>query len=97
MKTKKEIKKKIAKEIDLIKYPLISEKAVGFVDKENKITFIVNDNANKKTLKEYIEKTYNVKVAKINIIRDTKSRKKAMIKLKKEFKASELATKLGVI
>jgi ribosomal protein L23 len=40
---------------------------------------------------------YNVKISKINVVRDMKGRKKAIVKLDKKFKADEVAMKLGVI
>ena len=66
-------------------YPLVTEKAVNMIDSENKITFIVNKNTNKKKVKEIIERVYNVKVDKINMVRDMKGRK-SNCKIKKNSK-----------
>ncbi|NMA44210.1 MAG: 50S ribosomal protein L23 [Candidatus Diapherotrites archaeon] len=97
--TKKEIIETTAtiKDLEIVLYPLVTEKAVNMIDSENKITFIVNKNTNKKKVKEIIERVYNVKVDKINMVRDMKGRKKAIVKLKKEFKANDLATKLKIL
>lgn len=84
-------------DLGIVFYPLVTEKAVNIIDSENKITFIVADNANKKNIKETIQKTYNIKVNSVNIIRDRKGRKKAIVKLSKENKAQDLATKIGVL
>ncbi len=84
-------------DLNVIYYPLVTEKAVNMIDSENKITFVVSDKANKNNVKSVVEKTYNVKVKGINIIRDRKGRKKAIIRLAKENKAQDLATKLGVL
>jgi large subunit ribosomal protein L23 len=84
-------------DLEVILYPLVTEKAVNMIDTENKITFIVSDKTTKKELKKIVEKAYKIKIDKINIIRDMKGTKKAIIKLKKEFKAQDLATKLGVL
>jgi large subunit ribosomal protein L23 len=84
-------------DLGVVYFPLVTEKAVNMIDIENKITFVVNDNKNKHDVKKVIEEAYKVKVDKINIIRDRKGRKKAIVKLKKEFKAQDLATKLGVL
>lgn len=84
-------------DLDVVYYPLVTEKAVNIIDAENKITFVVADNANKKNVKEVIQKSYNVKVVSVNIIRDRKGRKKAIVKLSKENKAQDLATKIGVL
>ncbi|PIU22323.1 MAG: 50S ribosomal protein L23 [Candidatus Diapherotrites archaeon CG08_land_8_20_14_0_20_30_16] len=78
-------------------YPLISEKAVSMVETENKIIFIVNPKATKVQVKKAIEETYKVKVDNVNILVDAKGRKRAIVKLNKQFKASELSSKLGMI
>jgi len=67
------------------------------IEAENKITFIVNDKTNKKEVKETVEKLYKVKTASVRIVRDRKGRKKAIVKLNKEFKAGDIAIKLGVL
>jgi len=83
--------------LDILKYPLITEKAVNMIEAENKLIFVVNKNATKPMVKEAVEKLYKVKVSAVNIIRDMKSRKKAIVTISKEFKADDIATKLGVI
>jgi len=83
--------------LNILLYPFVSEKAVGMIEKENKITFIVDDKATKEKIKEAMQEFYKVKVESINVIRDNKGRKRAIVRLKKEFKASELASKLGVM
>lgn len=82
---------------DILLHPLVTEKAVNMIEKENKITFIVNDTSTKKEIKKEIEKKFKVKIEALNILRDRKGRKKAITRLKKEFKATDLAVKLGVI
>jgi len=84
-------------DMDVIIHPLVTEKAVNMIEAENKITFIVNDNSSKLEIKKVLEEAYGIKIVKVNIIRDMKGRKKAIVKLDKKFKASELATKLGVL
>jgi ribosomal protein uL23 len=84
-------------DLEVLLYPLVTEKAVGMIESENKITFVVNDNSTKPEIKKRVEEAYGVKVRGINVIRDMKGRKKAIIKLDEKSKASELATKLGVL
>ena len=84
-------------DMEVIIHPLVTEKAVNMIEAENKITFIVNDRATKLEIKKVLEEAYGIKVVKVNVIRDMKGRKKAIVKLDKKFKASELATKLGVL
>ena len=84
-------------DLEVVFYPLVTEKSVNMIEAENKLTFIVSDKATKLDVKRIIEKAYTVKVDKVNIIRDRKGRKKAIVKLAKENKAQDLATKLGVL
>ncbi|MDO8625187.1 MAG: 50S ribosomal protein L23 [Candidatus Diapherotrites archaeon] len=82
---------------DILFYPLITEKAVGMIEKENKLAFIVSDRADKASVKKAVQDVYAVKVLDVNLIRDRKGRKKAFVRLDKAFKASDVAIKLGVI
>ena len=52
---------------DKILSPLVTEKSTN-LSEQNKIIFKVNSNANKKNLKNNIEKIFKVNVTKINII-----------------------------
>ena len=52
---------------DKILFPLITEKSTNMSD-QNKIVFKVPNGANKKNLKNNIEKIFKVNVTKINII-----------------------------
>ena len=81
----------------MLLYPLVTEKTVGMIERENKIVFIVNRKANKKQIKEVFEKVFGVKVENVNTLITRDGRKKAFIKLKKEFKASDVAVKLGIL
>ena len=99
-KTKKSspIKTKATLEdLEIVYFPLVTEKAVNMIETENKLTFIVSNKANRQDVKRVVQKAYEVKVDKVNIIRDRKGRKKAIVKLSKESKAQDLATKLGVL
>lgn len=81
----------------LIKFPLMTEKAINLIERENKISFIATEKATKSDIKKLVEKLYKVKVEKINVVNDMKGRKKVSVKLDKKYKAEELAAKLGVI
>ena len=84
-------------DLDVLKFPLVTEKAVNMIEAENKLTFVVAKDADKPRVKKAVENLYKVKVTAVNIIRDMKSRKRAIVSLDKKFKASDVATKLGVI
>ncbi len=81
----------------ILRYPYATEKSVGLIEKENKIVFIVERKATKKEIKEAFEKMFEVKVQSINTQISLKGEKKAFIKLKPEFKAADVALKLGII
>lgn len=83
--------------MDIILYPYQTEKAIRLAQKENKLVFIVDRKANRKQIKEAIEKWLNVKVEKVNTLITRKGLKKAYVKLKKEYNANEILAKLGVI
>ncbi len=82
---------------DIIEYPVITEKAVDLISTENRLTFIVNKKANKREIKEAMQKMYNVKVKSVNTLLDRKNRKKAFITLNKANNAQDVANKLGIL
>ncbi|MEM1540048.1 MAG: 50S ribosomal protein L23 [Candidatus Bathyarchaeia archaeon] len=82
---------------EVILYPLMTESASLMVEKENKLVFIVNLKATKADVKRAIEQLYEVKVEKVNIVITPDGRKKAFVKLSPEYKASDVAIKLGIL
>ena len=80
----------------ILQYPITTEKAVGMIERENKIVFVVDTRADKKQIKEAVEKTYNVKVEKVNVMNGIDGRKKAFIKLAKGYSADDIAAKLKI-
>ena len=81
----------------VILYPLFTEKALMQMEKNNTIIFIVNVKANRKQIKDEVEKLFGVKVVKVNTLIDMRGRKKAYVKLAPEHSALELATRLGIL
>jgi large subunit ribosomal protein L23 len=67
------------------------------IESQNTLVVIVDRNATKKDIKNEIEKTFNVKVRKVNTLITPQGEKKAYIKLNPEFKASDIAHKLGIL
>lgn len=53
---------------DLIRRPIITEKATDAKDFHNKVTFAVDVRANKTAIKRAVEEVFKVKVEKINIV-----------------------------
>lgn len=82
---------------DVIIKPITSEKYVKLLESENKITFEVDIRANKKDVKDAVEKMFDVKIEKVNIFITPKGKKRAIVKLSKENNAVEIATRLGIL
>ena len=81
----------------VIQYPVMTEDAVSLIENENKLVFIVDLKSNKTEIKKAIEILYEVKVDNVNLLITSKGLKKAYVTLKPEFKASDLAIKLGIL
>ena len=82
---------------NIIMYPHLTEKSVNLVETQNKLVFIVNRKANKKQIKEAVEKEFNVKVVSVNVEITRKGEKKAYVKLSKETPAIDIASRLGMV
>jgi len=82
---------------EIISYPLMTESASIMVEKDNKLIFIVNLKAGKTDIKKAVEELYAVKVSKVNLQITHQGTKKAYVKLTEEFKASDVAIKLGIL
>ncbi len=81
----------------VLRFPKATEKAVNLIESENKLVFAVADDANKVDVKRAVEILYQVKVDKVNIVRTPRGEKRAYVRLKPEYSAVELATRLGLI
>jgi large subunit ribosomal protein L23 len=75
----------------------MSEKASRLLEEENTLTLIVRRDSTKHDIKRAVELLYNVKVDKVRTLITSKGEKKAYVKLSKEYNASELASKLGLV
>ncbi len=82
---------------EVIRYPLISEDAVTLIEAENKITFIVDADASKNDIRRAVEELYEVKVDRVNSVLTPEGRKKAFVRLAPDYKASDLAVRLGIL
>lgn len=82
---------------EVVRYPLLSEDAVTLLEAENKITFIVDRRSDKHDVKRAIEQLYEVKVDRVNTLITPEGDKKAFVKLTSDFKAADLAVRLGIL
>ncbi len=76
--------------------PIVTEKAVMMIEAQNVLTFETDRNKTKAEIKKEVEEMFGVKAEKVRTL--VKGNKKyAYIKLKKEFPAIDVATKLGLM
>jgi len=76
--------------------PIVTEKAVMAIETQNVLTFLTEKEKTKDEIKKEIADLFKVKIESIKThIRGNK--KYVHVKLKKEFPAIDVATKLGLI
>jgi large subunit ribosomal protein L23 len=67
------------------------------IEYENKLVFIVDRRATKHEIAAAIKELYEVEAEVVNTLITRKGEKKAFIKLKDEFDASDVAIRLGIL
>ncbi len=81
----------------VVKYPMMTERSVNMIEKENKLVFIVDRRATKHDIANAIKVLYEVEAETINTLITRKGEKKAFIKLKDGYDASDVAIRLGIL
>ncbi|AGO61116.1 50S ribosomal protein L23 [Ferroplasma acidiphilum] len=81
--------------MDYVISPVVTEKTTLMMEKENKLTFIVDRRGRKKDIKKEIEERFDVKVIGLNIL-ITKKGKKAIAKLSDDYSAEEIGGRIGI-
>jgi large subunit ribosomal protein L23 len=82
---------------DVIKYPMMTERSVSMIESENKLIFIVNREADKDDIAKAVKELYEVEAETVRTLITRQGEKKAFVKLKAGFNASEVAIKLGIL
>ena len=82
---------------DVIIYPVMTEVASRILESENKLVFVVNLKASKTDVKRAVEELYEVRVEKVTVNITHKGEKKAFVRLTPDFKAADVAIKLGML
>jgi large subunit ribosomal protein L23 len=80
----------------LIIEPYMTEKSFNLIEKEQKLTFIVDEIADKNAIKKELYDLYEAEIVEVNTAR-TIDGKKAFAKFKDLNSARDLATKLGLV
>ncbi len=76
--------------------PIVTEKVVMMIESKNTLGFQTEKENSKENIKKEIENLFGVKIEKVRtLIHENK--KHIYVKLKKEFPAIDIATKLGVM
>jgi len=82
--------------MDVIKYPVSTEKGIKLMETENKLIFVVDNNSTKLQIKKTVESMFNVKVEAVNTFIN-QGKKRAYVKIGKDTPAINVATQLGLI
>ena len=76
--------------------PIVTEKAVMLIESQNTLEFETEKEKTKTEIKKEIENLFKIKVSKMRTLVQG-NKKYVYVKLKKEFPAIDVATKLGLI
>jgi len=82
---------------DVVLYPVMTEVTSRILETENKLVFVVSVVATKADIKRAVEELYEVAVEKVNVTITPKGVKKAFVKLHPDYKAVDVAIKLGIL
>lgn len=82
---------------DVILYPVMTEVASRILEAENKLVFVVSPKASRADIKHAVEELYEVRVEKVTVNITSKGEKKAFVKLHPDYKAADVAIKLGIL
>ena len=82
---------------EIVLYPIMTEVTSRILETENKLVFVVNSAATKADIKRAIEELYEVLVEKVNVAITPKGEKKAFVRLHPDYKAVDVAIKLGIL
>ncbi|MGC9112493.1 50S ribosomal protein L23 [Acidilobus sp.] len=82
---------------EIILRAVMSEKAMSLMEKANTLVLIVARDANKPEIKRAVESLLGVRVQSVNTLITPTGEKKAYVRLSSEYKASDVAAKLGLI
>ena len=83
--------------MEILKYPLATEKSIRLMESENKLIFAVGKTARRSEIKAEIEKMFKAKIVKVNTYITKNGEKRAYIKFSDESPAIDIATQLGLM
>ena len=81
---------------DVLRHPVITEKAMDAMDFENTLTFVVDLGAAKPEIADAVDERYDVTVESVNTMITTDGEKKALVRLSEADDAQDIASRIGV-
>lgn len=75
---------------------IASEKVVRMIERENLLCFETDRKTKKEEIKKEVEELFDVKVENVKTL-TRGNKKRAYVKLKPEFVAADIATKIGML
>ena len=81
---------------EVVKYPLMTEKAMNLMDFENQLQFVVDLDATKPEIADDVEERFEVTVEDVRTQVTMKGQKKATVRLSDEDDAQDVASRIGV-
>jgi len=81
---------------NVIRHPIITEKAMDAMDFENKLTFVVDLGATKSEVETAVGDRYDVTVESVNTMISMNGEKKAFVQLSEADDAQDVASRIGV-
>ena len=80
---------------EIIYHPYVTEKTMNLMEKNNALELVVKRSANKKEIKDAVEKMFEAKVKDVNTM-ITKTGKHAIVTFMPEFKAEDIGMRIGI-
>jgi large subunit ribosomal protein L23 len=80
----------------IVKHPHVTEKSMDEMDFQNKLVFVVQDDASKPEILDAVEARYDVTVQTVNTQITPQGEKKATLALSEDDDAQEVASRIGV-
>ena len=81
----------------VLKHPFVTEKATMMLENENKLQFLVRNEASKDDIKRELEKTFEKEVTAVRTIMTMKGTKKAIVSFADSKAAEEILSRLGIM
>jgi len=81
---------------DVVRHPLVTEKAMNKMDFQNKLEFVCDLDANKSEIAEAVQERFEVRVTNVNTQVTMNGNKKATVTLHEEDDAQDVASRIGV-